>query len=183
MSSNLVEKINASDFDSVAFLQYFSQGILDGLVDDFDELTEGIPPEVKSIPEFAELDRLSYEESQFKGKDAVVISRHTLTALAKNERFSPLIEKALEAYNNREDREDMEMGGGSAKDLLAIGLAASMVLVVSTPKSIHFEKTPWGKVVIDIEQVNPEFVKNAGILITAFVAATKVVNSGGKKQN
>jgi hypothetical protein len=167
MSSNLAEQINAlSDSNAVAFLQYFNQGLLDGIVDDFEELIEAIPPEIKSMPEFSEIDRLSLdEESQLQGKEAVAISRSTLTALAENPRFSPLLEKALDAYNNIEN---MEMGGARAKDILAVGLAASMILVASTAKSVNCDV--WGmKITFDQEEVNPEFVQNVETLITPFV--------------
>jgi hypothetical protein len=184
MSSNLVEQINAlSDSDAVAFLQYFNQGLLDGIVDDFEEVIEAIPPEIKSMPEFSEIDRLSLdEESQLEGEEAVVISRITLTALAENNRFSLLLEKALEAYKNREN---MEMGGGKAQEILAVGLAVSMILVASTAKSVEIDNTPWGKIKISQGEVNPEFVQNVGKLITPFVsliAGTVVVDKVNNKK-
>lgn len=167
MSANLVAKIHAlSDSDAVGFLQYFNQGLLDGIVNNFEELIEAIPPEIKSMPEFSEIDRLSLdEESQLEGEAAVAISRSTLTALAENPRFSPLLEKALEAYSSIEN---MEMGDSRAKEILAVGLAASMILVASTAKSVEIDG--WGgKIAISHGEVNPEFVRNAGTLMNPFV--------------
>jgi hypothetical protein len=166
MSSNLVEQLNAlSDSDAVAFLQYFNQGLLDGIVDDFEELIDAIPQTIKSMPEFSEIDRLSLdEESQLEGEEAVAISRSILESLAKNQRFSPLLENALEAYNNLEN---MQMGGDRVKDILAVGLAASMILVASTAKSVQID-APWGHCKIEVEAVNTEIVHHAGTLISPF---------------
>ncbi|WP_413167964.1 hypothetical protein ACL6C3_14750 [Capilliphycus salinus ALCB114379] len=165
MSSNLVEQLNAlSDSDAVAFLQYFNQGLLDGIVDDFGELIDAIPQTIKSMPEFSEIDRLSLdEESQLEGEEAVAISRKILENLANNPRFAPLLQKALEAYNNLEN---MQMGGGRAKDILAVGLAASMILVASSAKYIHIDA--WGITFLQ-EEANPELVQHIGTLIEPLV--------------
>ena len=166
MSSNLLEEINIlSDSDVVTFLQYFNQIILES-IDDFEEIIEGIPAEIKSMSQFSEIDRLSLdEESQLEGEEAVAISRNILATLTENKRFFPLLEKALEAYKNKEN---MEMGGDKSKQILAIGLAASMILVASTAKSIEIE-SEWGIIKIKQEEVKPELVKNIKELITPFV--------------
>lgn len=169
MSSNLVEQLNAlSDSDAVAFLQYFNQGLLDGIVDDFEELIDAIPQTIKSMPEFSEIDRLSLdEESQVEGEEAVAISRHILESLANNQKLSPLLQKAVESYNNLEN---MEMGGGSGKaqEILAIGLAATMILVASTAKSLEIEGA-WGKFTISQGEVSSELVQHLGTLMEPLV--------------
>ena len=166
MPSNLVERVNKlSDSDKVVFLQYFNQGLLDGLVDDFEELIEAIPLAIKTMPEFSEIDRLSLdEESYLDGEEAVAISHNILTALAENQRFSSLLEKAIESYDNLEN---MEMGGDRAKEILAVGLATSMILVASTAKSLEIEGA-WGKVAISQEQTTPELIQSVVPLYKTF---------------
>ena len=160
MSSNLVERINAlSDTEAVTFFEYFNQSLFDGLVNDFDELIEGIPAEIKSMPEFAEIDQLSADdEAKIEGEEAVTVARSILGTLAANQRFSPLLEKALETYGNLENIDELLMGGDKAKEILAVGLAASMILLAASATSFQI-KGDWGEVSLDKSSPNTEVVK------------------------
>jgi predicted Zn-dependent protease with MMP-like domain len=151
MTSNLIKRVNAlSDSRAVKFLQYFNQGLLDAVFNDFEQLMQEIPKAVKSMPEFSIIDRLSLDdEAQIEGEEAVAIARSILTTLANNPRFSTLLEKALDKYG------DMEQGG---KEILAAGLAASMVILAATATEFQY-KGDWGEVSIVKETATPELVQ------------------------
>jgi predicted Zn-dependent protease with MMP-like domain len=151
MTSNLVERVNAlSDSRAVKFLQYFNQGLLDAVFNDFEQLMQEIPKSVRSMPEFSIIDHLSLDnEAQIEGEEAVAIARSILTTLANNPRFSTLLEKALDKYR------DMDQGG---KEILAAGLAASMVILAATATEFQY-KGDWGVVRIAKETATPELVQ------------------------
>ncbi len=134
MSSNLVNQINnLSDSDAVLFLQYFNQSLLDGITEDFETLMNYIPKEIKSTPEFAEIDRLSLDETaSFEGEEAVVLSRDILALLANSPRFSPLLEIAINDYANIEH---LELG--AREEILSRALAATMILLAATSVSVE----------------------------------------------
>ena len=107
------------------------------------------------MPEFSEIDRLSLDENaQVEGETAVAISRSILAALAKNSIFSSLLEPAIDTYRNREN---LEMGDRS-KEILAVGLAASMILLAATKTSFQFKG--WDiEINVDNDAASPELVK------------------------
>ncbi len=135
MSSNLVERVNhLSDSDAVLFLQYFNQSLLDGVTEeDFETLMKGIPEEIKSTPEFSEIDRLSLDEkASIEGEEAVALSRDILVLLANNPRFSPLLEMAMDAYAKIEH---LELG--AKEEILSRALAAAMIILAATSVSVE----------------------------------------------
>lgn len=154
MTSNLSDRINAfSDLRVVEFLQYFNQSLLDGVVGDLEPLFEDIPPSIREIPGFSRIERLALEEEeiQLDEEESVAVSRQILQALAQNPRFSPLLEKALDTYADRK--------GGVAKNILAVGLAASMILASGTTRS--FEVDAFGvKVEVIGNDPTPEVVQS-----------------------
>jgi hypothetical protein len=157
MSSNLVERVNnLSDSDAVLFLQDFNQSFLGGIIGDFKTLRQGIPEEIKSMPEFSEIDRLSLDKkASIKGEEAVALSRDILVLLADNPRLSPLLEMAMDAYVNIEH---LELG--AKEEILSRALAAAVILLAATSVSIE------GKMV----NVKYEIPKEAAVpvLLAAF---------------
>ncbi|PSB16996.1 hypothetical protein C7B65_20075 [Phormidesmis priestleyi ULC007] len=153
MTSNLSDRINTfSDLRVVEFLQYFNQSLLDGVVGDLEPLFEDIPPSIREIPGFSRIEQLSLEEEeiQLDDQESIVVSRQILQALAQNPRLSPLLEKALDIYADRK--------GGAAKNILAVGLAASMMLLAGNMRS--FEVEAFGaKVDVENTGVTPEMVE------------------------
>ena len=134
MTSNLSDRVNTlSDFRVVEFLQYFSQSLLDGVVGDLEPLFEDIPPSIREIPGFSRIERLSLEEEeiQLDKAESIVVSRQILQALAQNPRLSPFLEKALDTYADRD--------ANVAKNILAVGLAASMILASGTTRSFEVD--------------------------------------------
>jgi hypothetical protein len=153
MTSNLSDRINAlSDLRVVPFLQYFNQSLLDGIEGDLELLFENIPPTIREIPEFSRVERLSLEEEeiQLDEEQSVTVSRQILQALAQNPRFSSLLQRALDTYADRE--------GSVAKNIVAVGLAASMIVTSSTAKS--FEVNARGvKIKVEHQYPTPEVVE------------------------
>lgn len=153
MTSNLSDRVNAlSDLRVVEFLQYFNQSLLDGVVGDLEPLFEDIPPSIREIPGFSRIERLSLEEEEIQLDEAesIVVSRQILQALAQNPKLSPLLEKALDTFADRES--------GAAKNILAVGLTASMMLLAGNMRS--FEVEAFGaKVTVENDEVTPEMVE------------------------
>lgn len=153
MTSNLSDRINAlNDLRVVEFLQYFNQSLLDGIVGDLEPLFDDIPPSIREIPGFSQIERLSLEEEEIQLDEAesIVISRQILQALAQNPRLSLLLEKALDTY--------ADPLGGAPKNILAVGLAASMMLLIGNMRS--FEVEAFGvKVNVENDGVTPELVE------------------------
>ena len=157
MSSNLVDQIkNLSNADAVLFLQYFNESLLDGVTEDFKTLMNGIPKEIKSMPEFSEINRLSLDKTaSFEGEEAVVLSRDILALLANNPRFSPLLEIAINDYANIEH---LELGW--EEEVLSTALAATMILLVATSVSVKGE-------IVEVKYKIPPEVATP-VLVTAF---------------
>ncbi|MBD2521723.1 hypothetical protein [Nostoc sp. FACHB-133] len=141
MTSDVINQIRAlDDVDVVEFFDYFSQKMLNG-VDDLDQLVEEIPPAIRSMPEFSEIDRLSMEEEEVKldTRESVAIARNLLETLAQEPSLSAIVQKTLEMYK-------AEMEAGDRNPILSVTLAASMILVVATTKisikigGVTFEK-------------------------------------------
>ncbi|MFN6472559.1 MAG: hypothetical protein RMY36_023200 [Nostoc sp. SerVER01] len=159
MTSNLSDRISAlSDLRVAEFLQYFNQSLLDGIVGDLEPLFEDIPPSIRAIPGFSRIERLSLEEEkiQLDEAESIVISRQILQALAQNPRLSPLLEKALDTFADRE--------GGIVKNILAVGLAASMMLIAGNMR--YFEVEAFGaKICVQNDGVTPEMVEFTKALV------------------
>ncbi|NJO42236.1 MAG: hypothetical protein HC865_16825 [Cyanobacteria bacterium RU_5_0] len=159
MTSNLSDRISAlSDLRVVEFLQYFNQSLLDGVVGDLEPLFADIPPSIREIPGFDRIKRLYLEEEEIQLDEAesIAVSRQILQALAQNPRLSPLLEKALDTYADRE--------GGTAKNILAVGLTASMMLLAGNMRS--FEVEAFGvKLSVGNEGVNQEMVEFTKALV------------------
>ena len=150
MLINLVDQINnLSDSDAVLFLQYFNQSLLDGITEDFETLMNGIPPEIKSMPEFAEIDRLSLDETaSVEGEEGVTLARNILALLANNPRFSPLLEIAINNYANIEH---LELG--AREEILSGALAAAMIILAATSVSVEVKM---GDAKVDTQYKIPE---------------------------
>jgi hypothetical protein len=159
MSSNLVERVNnLSDSDAVSFLQYFNQSLLDGVTEeDFETLMKGIPEEIKSTPEFSEIDRLSLDEkASIEGEEAVALARDILVLLANNPRFSPLLEMAMDAYANIEHLELR----ATKEEILSGALIAAMIILAATSVTVSGQ---WPVVISQIPAV-----VTTEVLVTTF---------------
>lgn len=161
MLTNLVDQVNnLSDSDAVLFLQYFNQSLLDGITEDFETLMNGIPPEIKFIPEFAEIDRLSLDETaSVEGEEGVALARKILALLANNPRFSPLLEIAINNYANIEH---LELG--AREEILSGALAAAMIILAATSVSVEVKM---GDAKVDTQYKIPQEVATP-VLVTAF---------------
>jgi hypothetical protein len=151
MTPNLVEQINTlDDFRAVRFFQHFNQMLLDGVVDDVDQLLEKVPSSIRTMPEYETIERvaLGETEAQLTDVESIAISRKFLEILTQDAAISPLLEKAWETYPTKEL--------GAAKTILSAGLAASSVIIVAASdvefkvgNDFYFHKPP----------ANPELVK------------------------
>jgi len=149
MVSNLVDRLNRlDDFQVVRFFNHFSQQLFEGMDVTKEQVLSGIPPSIRELPGFSRIESLSPEErkAQLESSESVAIARSILVNLAQDATFSPLVERALDTY-----KDDKLFAGA----ILAIGAAASMILVAATTQAK-------GKVFgIELvkEKANPDLVK------------------------
>jgi len=149
MVSNLVDRLNRlDDLQVVRFFNHFSQHLFEGMDVTEEQVLSGIPPAIRELPGFSRIESLSPEErkAQPESSESVAIARSILVNLAQDATFSPLVEKALDTY-----KDDKLFAGA----ILAIGAAASMILVAATTQvkgkvfGMEFVK----------EKANPDLVK------------------------
>lgn len=155
MSQKLVERIKTmDDFRVVRFFVHFSQKLFDEVDISQEQLLSQVPEEIRNTKELLPAFDLSPDakKTMFKSEDAVICSRSILEALAQHPGFEETLEKALDEYRD----DDMFAGV-----ILALGLAASMIIMAATTK-LKFKKSEEGKVSLEIikDDAPTDMVKN-----------------------
>jgi len=126
MTESLSERIHQlDDFRVMRFYDHFAQTLFDALDVDADDLLAQVPEELQTAPELAPLVNLTGpgRRNALKFDDAALCARETLLALAKHPGFEAALAQALDEY-----RDDAMV----ADVILAVGLAASMIIVAAT---------------------------------------------------
>lgn len=128
MSNELVGRLNQlDDFRLLRFFQRFGQDVVNALNIDRDVLLRQVDSRTRSDPALAGAFTISEEKSRkpLSRADALVVARCTLEALARHPGFEDALESSLD------DFEDEEM---PADILLALGFAASMIILAATTR-------------------------------------------------
>ena len=124
MSEKAIEIVsNMSDVEVVRFLEHFGKQLFEGTTPD--AIMNGVSPELKDLAEFSELDNLDGEtrRNRLEPEDSVQIARITLQQVAQDDGLSEALVKSWEEYDPQELFVEL---------ILAVGLVASMMLLVST---------------------------------------------------
>jgi hypothetical protein len=148
MMVHLKEKINElKDSQVVGFLEYFTQELLSATEVSLEEIQSGIPDTIRALAGFSQIENLTPDQAEYLLDLAASapLARHMLLNLTEDKMFAGLIEQALGSYRDNRMIADI---------VLAVGLAASLILLVATTEfegevfGIRFKK---GKA--DIEMV------------------------------
>ena len=107
-----------SDQRIIGFFNHFSRTVLDGLETSKEQIVEGIPNSISSLPNFPALRHLTPDQAEATVplEEAATITRETLLCWADDEEMALVVEAALETYK---------------EDDLAIGMAISMGLLAT----------------------------------------------------
>jgi hypothetical protein len=168
MSEQLVERVRSlDDFQCVRFFTHFSQKLFDDININKEQLLMQVPDEIRNTQELSPAFNISNKTSEvLEVGDAVICARNTLEVLAQHPGFEEAIEQALDEYRD----DDM-----FADVILALGLAASMIIVAATTKfSVKIEG---GKITGEFgkEVASPSLVKS--ILGSLVRAASQIMPS------
>lgn len=124
MSEKAIEIVkNMNDVEVVRFLEHFGKQLFEGTTPD--AVRNGVSPELKALAEFRELDHLDVETrgKRLEPEDSVRIARIILQQVAQDDGLSEALVKSWEEYDPQEL---------FVESILAVGLVASMILLVST---------------------------------------------------
>jgi hypothetical protein len=127
MTATLIEQISSlSDADSVSFLQYFDQILVNGVTNDFDELLASIPASIRELPQFNSIESLAFGETkrQFTEQESIELARSILKILGQNPDVLPLLEQAWETWKPNYAK------GPISDIILSAALGASMLIVL-----------------------------------------------------
>jgi hypothetical protein len=113
------------DFQVVRFFDRFSRQLIAGANVSLDHIKSGIPDSARALEGFEQIENLSHElaEQCLDPSTSATLARSILTALSANTQFAPLIESVLDGYRDDELVADA---------ILAVGLVASMLLIIAT---------------------------------------------------
>jgi hypothetical protein len=124
MSKKAMEIVNnMSDVEVVRFLEYFGKQLFEGTTPEV--VINSVTPELKDIAELKAIDTLD-GETRKRGlgpEDSARIARVTLEQIAQDSGLSHALVKSWEEYNPQEL---------FIETILAVGLVASMILLIST---------------------------------------------------
>lgn len=134
MNEELVLRIRELDnFRLLRFFDKFGRDIVSSIDLDRESLINQMSSTARDLPEVSSVLDLSAEQAQksLSTSDAVAVARNTLEAMASNPNFEDGLKDALDGYI------DDEM---PASVILALGFAASMIIVAATTRlRIKFE--------------------------------------------
>lgn len=118
-----IERLTAmNDLQIVRFFEHWGTALCDGADTDLDTITAGIPDEISTTPGFAEVTDLSKSQN-LDPRTSARVARAVLLPLAEDPQVEPSIATALETFED--DRLLVDV-------ILALGLVASVLLIVST---------------------------------------------------
>lgn len=124
MSEKAIEIVNSmSDVEAVHFLEHFGKQLFEGTTPD--AVMNGVSPELKDLAELSELDNLDEETrgKRLEPEDSIGIARITLQQMAQDGGLSDALVRSWEEYDPQEL---------FVETILAVGLVASMMLLIST---------------------------------------------------
>jgi hypothetical protein len=120
------DRINAmDDFQVMRFFEHFGRELLGQIDAPLDQLLAGVPAALRKEAVFTHIEQLGEADAEraMPAADAVLFVRGTLLQLADDRQFAPLLDAILADY--RDDAMVVDI-------ILAVGFAASMVLLVAT---------------------------------------------------
>jgi hypothetical protein len=124
MSEKAMEIVNnMSDVEVVRFLEHFGKQLFEGTTPEV--VMNSVTPELKDLAELKKIDALDGEtrKRRLEPTDSARIARVTLEQMAQDDGLSDALVKSWEEYDPQELFVEM---------ILAVGLVASMILLVST---------------------------------------------------
>lgn len=124
MSEKAMEIVNnMSDMEAVRFLEHFGKQLFEGTTPE--AVKNGVTPELKDLAELRQIDTLDGEtrKRRLEPEDSARIARITLEQMAQDDGLSDALVKSWEDYDPQEL---------FVEAILAVGLVASMMLLVST---------------------------------------------------
>jgi hypothetical protein len=126
MSEGLIKRIDElDDRKAIRILEFYSKRLLEGIETAPEEMLAGIPEEFKDRAPFESILKMSGKEraKRLPEAESVLLARELLRGFARDPVFAPSLSKTLDEY-----QDDTLIVG----ELLAIGLAVSMIIVAST---------------------------------------------------
>src|SRR6266511_746643 len=111
-----------NDVQAVRFFEHWGAGLVDGRVTDLGTIVAGVPDELRAAPGFDDVTDISAKE-RLDPETSAKVARAVLVPLADDPQVGPTIAAALETF--KDDRLLVDV-------ILAMGLVASVLLIVST---------------------------------------------------
>lgn len=151
MSPTTSERLAAmDDYEVVRFLRQFGEQVFQSSYAAYDHMLEGVPKEVRGLQEFAKLGELSLEQTRVSlpPGESSGVARALLDLFAQDPQLEPVLQRALDEYQDEELFLEIA---------LAVGFAASMYLIAAT---IEFEGELFG-IKFKKKAASPEQMKAA----------------------
>jgi hypothetical protein len=126
MSEELIKRIDElDDRKAIRVLEFYSKRLFEGIETSPEEMLAGIPKEFKDRVPFESILKMSGKEraKRLPEAESVLLARELLRGFARDPVFASSLLKTLDEY-----QDDTLIVG----ELLAIGLAISMIIVAST---------------------------------------------------
>ncbi len=126
MSDELIKRIDElDDQKAIRVLEFYSKRLFEHIETSPEEMLAGIPEEFKDRAPFESILQMSRKEraKRLPEAESVLLARELLRGFARDPAFAPSLLKALDEY-----QDDTLIVG----ELLAIGVAVSMIIVAST---------------------------------------------------
>jgi hypothetical protein len=126
MTENLLQRIEElNDRKAIRVLEFFSARVFEGMQSTPEELLEGIPEEFKGRAPFERVLKMSSKERArpLPEAESAALTRELMYVFARDPVFAPSLAEALDEY-----RDEKLLAG----EILAIGIAVSMIIVAST---------------------------------------------------
>jgi hypothetical protein len=128
MMEQLLKRIDElDDRKAIRALEFYSARVFKGMKTSPEEMLDGIPAEFKDRAPFDSVLKMSAQESArpLPEAESAVIARELLYVFARDLAFSPSLEETLDEYASQDNTL-------LAAEILAIGVAISMIIVAST---------------------------------------------------
>lgn len=128
MAEGLLKRIrDLDDFRVVRFYQHFAQRLFDEVDIDLDQILPHVPEELKTSSELTPLLNLAGpgRRNAMTFEAGALCARETLLALGRHPGFHDALNQALDEYTDDAMVADV---------ILAVGLAASMIIVAATTR-------------------------------------------------
>lgn len=116
-----------NDPQVVRYFTAFSQHLFKGMTTSFDDVASGVPHQTRALENWHLVDDMTPEQAELSlpAAEASAVARDLLLKMAANDQLGPVLEDHLAGY--RDDQLVVET-------ILAVGLVATVLLVVSSTK-------------------------------------------------